>query len=130
MKFFAIPKPVLWNGSVITLRQYLDAKGAPNHEGHQFTIWDDPIWRSSAEAMDAWESARESVAKARTYCAMSDEAFAIFKPLALRNGQPLPPELMPLVKPIVRATSTKPEDYDEAESAPADGAAAETASAN
>lgn len=118
MKYFEIPKPVVFNGQFITFAEYLDARGSKERGG--FSVWDHPAWRASAESFDAWESAREAVRQAGKYCAMSDEAFAIFRPLATREGDGVAPELMPFIKPIVRATSTKPEDFDATSTMPSE----------
>lgn len=122
MKYFPKPPPVNFLGRAITFDQYLHIQGAPHPDRAGFTVWNHPIWRASAENAEHFETAREAVAKAGKYVAMMDEPFAIFKPLCAREGEGLDPEFMPHAKCVLRATSTKPEDYDEPK---ADGQAAE-----
>lgn len=91
-----------------------DAQGTEHPQ-----ILQDPIWRKSAEHAEAFVEFFEVFDRVRKtkprYAALSDETFTIAKPMLTFAGLPLAPPFMPLVSQVLRATKTKPDDYDEPE---------------
>ncbi len=79
-------------------------------------VWQDPHWRKDAAHAEAFIEAYAALgpkSNGGKYVGLSDETFEVARALLTFAGLPLPPELMPLVHQVLRATKVKPDDFEE-----------------